>query len=508
MADPRAYGGYGGAASPSPSLDSVEISPQSSPVHDYGVSSGGGGDGGGSGMRRRHVGQTGANGQYDRRQQPYGDDDKYRKSKRAVRRLDMFPKVQEDYQVRSDRGGLVTLVGYGIAVVLVLAEFASWSGERGRVVEHTFVDTSLNKRMRVDMNITFPSLHCDDLHLDAMDVAGDSQLNIVDTLVKKRLHLDGSILSAEEIRVEANKNSQKDKEREQLKDRKLPDDYCGSCYGAQEKEGDCCNTCDEVMNAYKRKRWGSQDVIRTAEQCQREGKADKMEPKRMSKGEGCNLSGYMMFSRVAGNFHIAMGEGVERDGRHIHQFLPEDSINFNASHVIHKLSFGPDYGLDDVRGRTSLDGVSKIVTEQNGSTGLFQYFVKIVPTTYKGFSEGRVLETNRYFFTERFRPLMTDVIEEAHHDLGGKDGLAGAHVGGAVGSGSHAAQEHHKVQNSLLPGVFFVYEIYPFAVEVTIQSVPFTHLLIRIMAIVGGTFTVMGQLMNLLGDGKKHRRRG
>ena len=370
------------------------------------------------------------------------------------------------------------------------------------------------------MNITFPALHCDDLHLDAMDVAGDSQLNIVDTLVKKRLHLDGSLLSAEEIRVEANKNAQKDKEKAGMKDRKLPDDYCGSCYGAEEKEGDCCNTCDEVVNAYKRKRWGSQEVLRSAEQCQREGKADANEPKRMSKGEGCNLSGYMKFSRVAGNFHIAMGEGVERDGRHIHQFVPEDSINFNASHVIHKLSFGPDYGLDDVQGRTSLDGVIKIVTEENGSTGLFQYFIKIVPTTYKGeamvgsvktgraMGEDYVLETNRYFFTERFRPLMTDILEEEHHELGGEGGMAGTHIGGAVGSGSHAAQEHHKVQNSILPGVFFVYEIYPFAVEVTRQSVPFTHLLIRIMATVGGTFTIMGMLLNLLGDGKKQKRRG
>ena len=60
---------------------------------------------------------------------------------RAVRRLDMFPKVQEDYQVRTDRGGMVTLVGYGVALLLVLAEVANWSAERGRVVEHTFVDT-------------------------------------------------------------------------------------------------------------------------------------------------------------------------------------------------------------------------------------------------------------------------------------------------------------------------------------------------------------------------------
>lgn len=97
-----------------------------------------------SGMRRRHAGQThgSANGRYG-----YGpagdsaDDDKYRKSRRVVRKLDMFPKVQEDYQVRTDRGGLVTLLGYGLALILVLAEVAHWSSERGRVVEHTFVDT-------------------------------------------------------------------------------------------------------------------------------------------------------------------------------------------------------------------------------------------------------------------------------------------------------------------------------------------------------------------------------
>ena len=22
--------------------------------------------------------------------------------------------------------------------------------------------------------------------------------------------------------------------------------YCGSCYGSEDEEGDCCNTCDEV----------------------------------------------------------------------------------------------------------------------------------------------------------------------------------------------------------------------------------------------------------------------
>ena len=134
-ASPPGGGGYtGGAASPSPSLDSVDMTPPVSPAQqNYSTNTS-------AGMRRRHAGQTqgNANGRYG---PPDSADDKYRKSRRVVRKLDMFPKVQEDYQVKTDRGGLVTLVGYGLALILVLAEVANWSSERGRVVEHTFVDT-------------------------------------------------------------------------------------------------------------------------------------------------------------------------------------------------------------------------------------------------------------------------------------------------------------------------------------------------------------------------------
>jgi hypothetical protein len=31
--------------------------------------------------------------------------------------------------------------------------------------------------------------------------------------------------------------------------------YCGSCYGGQEPESGCCNTCDEVRQAYVNKGW-------------------------------------------------------------------------------------------------------------------------------------------------------------------------------------------------------------------------------------------------------------
>lgn len=46
-------------------------------------------------------------------------------------------------------------------------------------------------------------------------------------------------------------------------DPKLPANYCGSCYGAEKEPGQCCNTCQEVQEAYRSKGWafGGADAI-------------------------------------------------------------------------------------------------------------------------------------------------------------------------------------------------------------------------------------------------------
>lgn len=43
----------------------------------------------------------------------------------------------------------------------------------------------------------------------------------------------------------------------------LPENYCGSCFGA--KEG-CCNTCREVTEAYMTRGWSVHDIRQTSEQ--------------------------------------------------------------------------------------------------------------------------------------------------------------------------------------------------------------------------------------------------
>lgn len=418
-----------------------------------------------------------------------------KRSAAVVKNLDfMFPKVDTEYTVHTERGGVASLVAYGLIALLALAECFSWASQNyhNSTVEHITVDTSLGKKMRVNLNITFPSLACEDLHIDIMDIAGDSQLDIEDTMTKQRLNMRGLLLGEEA--VESNSHQQKEMAKQKVLDVELPANYCGPCYGAHETDGQCCNTCDELMEAYKAKRWRVDMVVQSAEQCIREGR-DKVEPKRMRRGEGCNLQGHFMVNRVGGNFHIAMGEGIERDGRHIHTFNPDDTHNFNASHMVHHLSFGPDPGgTSNNRELTALDGVSKIVTKEHGTTGLFQYFIKIVPTTYVWGASS--METNRYFYTERFRPLLREIynnddeVEDdptlEHDEEKNRAAIHAGHVGG------HTHNDHHNVKkNSVLPGVFFIFEIYPFEVEISETTVPFTHLLIRLMATVGGVFTIM-----------------
>lgn len=472
-----AYSSYGSYATGAPGAGYGQSSAS------YGGYGGGGpvADTNAATLRRRHV--EPGNGH-----RAMHDDDNSKKHggpRNVVKSLDfMFPKVDQEFTIQTERGGVASLVALGLIALLCLAETISWYAANRATTEHVAVDTSLGRRMRVNINITFPALACEDLHVDVMDVAGDSQLDIDNTLTKTRLRLDGRPTGRKET-VDSNLGQKRQEEIDRVLAEKLPDDYCGPCYGAQKTDADCCNTCDDLLAAYKQKKWMTNVIMNTAEQCIREGR-HKKEPKRMTKGEGCNLVGYMTINRVAGNFHIAMGEGVERNGRHIHTFQPDDTANFNASHVIHHLSFGSPSESGGIAESPPLNGVSKIVDHKRGTTGLFQYFIKIVPTTYVSRAQER-RETNGYFFTERFRPLMQQYFEDDDEEA---PPVAEAQAG-APGGQAHKHEHHDVKKNSILPGVFFIYEIYPFAVEITENSVPWTHLIIRLMATVGGVFTVM-----------------
>lgn len=115
---------------------------------------------------------------------------------------------------------------------------------------------------------------------------------------------------------------------------------CQSCYGAESEIRKCCNTCDELRKAYEEKGWSTLSILKNSTQCLH----DPSNPHAFFRdGEGCRVSGQMVVNKVAGNIHMAQGESIIRDGRHIHQFLPDDAPKFNVSHTIHAFSFGDPY---------------------------------------------------------------------------------------------------------------------------------------------------------------------
>ena len=169
---------------------------------------------------------------------------------------------------------------------------------------------------------------------------------------------------------------------------------CLSCYGAESPEQPCCATCDDLLRAYGNKGWSSAEIKLEAPQCA----DDRPGSLKETKGErGCRLAGWLEVNKVAGNVHvrapareaararvrrdvfsppqIAMGESAVQNGRFIHQFDPTKAHAFNVSHVVNELRFGDRYdGM-----AAPLEGAARYVSPETG-TGLFQYFIKLVPT--------------------------------------------------------------------------------------------------------------------------------
>lgn len=315
-------------------------------------------------------------------------------------------------------------------------------------VEHLdelYVDTSNVQTIPIYLNITFPAISCDALNLDLMDVSGEYQINIEHTVYKQRLSLNGVPLEEHKHDKDAvNTMMLAGDKADKLKKMKEPG-YCGPCYGAELGPGQCCQTCDDVREAYRKKGWAfnpTEDI----DQCYLEIMERKL---RYAKKEGCNLHGHFLVNKVAGNFHFSPGKTFQKAHTHIHDYTAFELEHFNTSHIIHSLGFGEYYpGIHN-----PLDNTAKYVTD---GSALYQYFVKVVPTIYE-YVDGKQIVTNQYSVTQHMRP------KNAQH----------SHV---------------------VPGVFFMYDLSPIMVHIKQQNKSFVHFLVSICAIVGGVFTVSGLL--------------
>lgn len=367
-----------------------------------------------------------------------------------IRNLDAYPKINEDFYSRTLSGGLITLVSSFVMLLLFFSELRLYIHP---VTEtQLVVDTSRGETLRINFDVTFPALPCSIISLDAMDISGEQHLDVRHDIIKKRLDSHGNVIESRQDGIGAPK-IEKPLQRHggRLEHNET---YCGSCYGAEVSDDDCCNSCEDVREAYRKKGWGlaNPDLI---DQCKREGFVQQIKDE---DGEGCNIYGFLEVNKVAGNFHFAPGKSFQQSGIHVHDLLAFQKDSFNITHKINRLAFG-DYFPGVVN---PLDSVH---WTHNTPNGMYQYFLKVVPTVYTDLN-GHIIQSNQFSVTEHFK---------------------------SAGAGHF----------STLPGVFFFYDLSPIKVTFKEEHVSFLHFLTNVCAIVGGVFTVSGIVDAFVYHGQK-----
>ncbi|PSS22996.1 hypothetical protein M430DRAFT_116712 [Amorphotheca resinae ATCC 22711] len=412
-------------------------------------------------------------------------------AKSRFTRLDAFTKTVDEARVRTTSGGIVTIAS--LLIVLFLA-WGEWADYR-RIVVHPelVVDKGRGEQMEIHLNITFPRIPCELLTLDVMDVSGEQQTGVMHGINKVRLapaDEGGRVIDIKALDLHADDQAAH-----------LDPDYCGGCYGATpppnaQKPG-CCNTCDEVREAYASVSWafGRGENV---EQCEREHYAERLDSQRK---EGCRIEGGLRVNKVIGNFHIAPGRSFSNGNMHVHDLNNFFDTPVPGGHVfthhIHSLRFGPQLP-DDVIAKTGskslpwtnhhlnpLDNTEQVAPEPAYN---FMYFVKVVSTSYLplgwekntgsssgsnnvglgsyGHQDDGSVETHQYSVTSHRRSL-----------AGGDDSAEG-----------HKEKLHAR---GGIPGVFFSYDISPMKViNREERSKSLSGFLTGLCAIVGGTLTV------------------
>ncbi|KAF5936420.1 hypothetical protein HYC85_027549 [Camellia sinensis] len=278
--------------------------------------------------------------------------------KQAIKNLDAFPRAEEHLLQKTQSGAVVSIVGLVIIASLFLHELRYYITTY--TVHQMAVDLKRGETLPIHINMTFPSLPCDVLSVDAIDMSGKHEVDLDTNIWKLRLSSDGHIIGTEYL--------------SDLVEKEHTDT-------AHKHDGDKDNHEDsDQKNHLHGFDQDAETMIKKVKQA-------------LGNREGCRVYGVLDVQRVAGNFHIS----VHGLNIFVAQMIFEGPIHVNVSHIIRDLSFGPKYpGIHN-----PLDETSRIL---RGSSGTFKYYIKIVPTEYRYLSK-EVLPTNQFSVTEYYSPM-------------------------------------------------------------------------------------------------------
>lgn len=385
-----------------------------------------------------------------------------RKPKSRLVSLDAFTKTEEDVRIRTNTGGLITILSVIIGLMLLSREWHQFN--ELSIVPQVVVDRDRHLKLDLNFDITFPYISCDILTMDIMDQAGDLQLDLLESgFTKTRVGVDelGRIHDIEDSVEEFQPGGFKREEGGRGRD---TSEYCGSCYGALDQQNNdnldpgkrvCCQTCDEVHDAYLKAGWAFYDGAEI-EQCEREGYVSNI---RNHINEGCRVRGKAKLNRIDGEIHFAPGKSYENyspnrmtTSTHFHDtslYFKHEQLNFD--HIINHFSFGSKvedidkikfHGTNQGNGGDNDADVSlstmvlspmdgRVVMPKNKESHfmLYSYFAKIVPTRYEYFNNRRKsVETAQFSVTYHNRSLRGGRDEDHPTTLHARGGVPGVYI--------------------------------------------------------------------------------
>ncbi|KAK6116076.1 hypothetical protein DH2020_008345 [Rehmannia glutinosa] len=364
--------------------------------------------------------------------------------KQALRSLDAFPRAEEHLLQKTKSGAFVSIIGLLIMATLFLHELSYYLSTY--TVHQMAVDLKRGDTLPIHINMTFPSLPCDVLSVDAIDMSGKHEVDLDTNIWKLRLNKDGHIIGTEYL------SDLVEKEHAAHEHGSLKDDHKDHHEESDHKIK--LQSLDEE----------AENMIKKVKHA-------------LANGEGCRVYGVLDVQRVAGNFHISVhglnifvaqmgflasplyswGCRFDMLGLQLNMLnkpykyngaIFGGSSHVNVSHIIHDLSFGSKYpGIHN-----PLDDTVRIL---RGTSGTFKYYIKIVPTEYKYISK-EILATNQFSVTEYFSPI----------------------------------NEFDRTW----PAVYFLYDLSPITVTIREERRSFLHFITRLCAVLGGTFALTGML--------------
>ncbi|GFZ15525.1 endoplasmic reticulum vesicle transporter protein [Actinidia rufa] len=187
--------------------------------------------------------------------------------KQAIKSLDAFPRAEDHLLQKTQSGAVVSIIGLVIMAILFLHEL------RYYLTTYTFHQMAVNLKrgetLPIHINMTFPSLPCDVLSVDAIDMSGKHEVDLDINMWKLRLNGEGHIIGTEYL-----------------------SDLVEKEHTAHKHDGDHQEDSENKIHLHGFNQ-DTETVIKKLKQA-------------LANGEGCRVYGVLDVQRVAGNFHISV----------------------------------------------------------------------------------------------------------------------------------------------------------------------------------------------------------